>query len=79
MSAGQPDPYELRAALHRVIAAKLRAEAAQHDMAAQAVLATRSVKKFTEMMAAADATDVANHPDLAELNAQMQGWYGSPE
>ena len=78
MSTEQPDPYELRAAVHRVIAARLRAEAARHDMAAQAVLATRSMQKFAEVMAAADAADVAEHPDLAELNAQMRGWYEEP-
>lgn len=75
----QPDPYELRAAMHRVIAARLRAEAATHDMAARAVLATRSMDRFIEVMAAADAADVGAHPDLAELNAQMKGWYEEPD
>lgn len=79
MSSEQPvDPYELRASMHRVIAARLRHEAAKHDMAAQAVIATRSMKRFAEVMAAADATNVANHPDLAELNAQMKGFYDNP-
>lgn len=78
MSDEHVDPYELRAAMHRVIAGRLRLEAAKHDMAAKTVLTTRSMKRFYEVMVAADAQDVADHPDLAELNAQMRGFYEEP-
>lgn len=79
MSAEEPvDPYELRAAMHRIIAGRLRLEAAKHDLAAKAVLTTRSMDRFMELMTAADAREVAEHPDLAELNAQMKGFYNDP-
>lgn len=79
MSETPDDPYELRAAMHRLIAQRLRLEAAKHDFAANTILSTRSVTKFLEVMAAADAQEVANHPDLAELDAQMRGFYEDPE
>ncbi|MBT2508828.1 hypothetical protein J7I98_23660 [Streptomyces sp. ISL-98] len=70
------DPYELRARLHRIMAGRLRVAAAQHDMAASAVMATKSLKGFTDAWNASVAREVAEHPDLAELNVQMHGFYG---
>ncbi|WP_030344796.1 hypothetical protein [Streptomyces sp. NRRL S-1022] len=63
------DPYELRARLHRIAAGQLRAAAA--------VLATKSMRQFTDAFNAGVTRDVAQHPDLAELNAQMDGFYGA--
>lgn len=71
------DPYELRASLHRIMAGRLRLEAAKHDVAAKAALATRSMHQFVDAWNAGVARDVAEHPDLAELNVQMDGFYGT--
>lgn len=70
------DPYELRARKLRILAGLYRNKAAELDMAAEAVLASRSMRQFAEAWDAGIAQDVANHPDLAELNVQMDGFYG---
>lgn len=72
----QPDEYEIRAHRLRVLAGLYRKKAAELDMAAAAVLATRSIHKFTEAWDAGIAQDFAEHPDLAELNVQLDGFYG---
>jgi len=72
------DPYELRARLHRIAAGRLRVAAAEQDMAAAAVMATKSMKEFADTWNAGVARDVAEHPDLAELNAQLDGFYEGP-
>lgn len=71
----QPDEYEIRARMLRLLAAGHRKKAAELDMAASAVLATRSIRKFTDAWNAGIAQDIAQHPDLAELNVQLDGFY----
>lgn len=61
------DPKELHARLHRIA----------QDTAAAASMATKSLKQFTGAFNAGVARDVAEHPDLAELNVQMDGFYGT--
>lgn len=70
------DPYELEAHRLRILAGLYRKKAAELDMAAQAALATRSMRKFTEAWDAGIAQDFAQHPDLTELNVQLDGYYG---
>lgn len=70
------DPYELRAALHRIAAVRLRVAAAEHDLAAKSVMATRSMRRFAAATNQSVAQEVAHHPDLAELNVQLDGYYG---
>lgn len=72
----QPDEYELQARKLRILAGLYRKKAAELDMAAQAVLATRSIHRFTAAWDAAIAQDFAGHPDLTELNVQLDGFYG---
>jgi hypothetical protein len=72
------DPYELQARRLRLLAALYRKRAAELDMAAEAALATRSMSRFTEAWNAGIAQDIAGHPDLAELNVQLDGYYGAP-
>lgn len=69
------DPYELRARMHRIAASQLRAAAAGQDVAAAAMLAAKSMKQLTDAFNAGVARDVAEHPDLAELNVQLDGFY----
>lgn len=75
MSAS-PDPYELRAQQLRILAALHRKRAAELDMAAAATMASRTMRRLTELLTAAEIKDIAEHPDLAELNAQLEGFYG---
>lgn len=75
----RPDEYEIRARMLRLLAAGHRKKAAELEMAASAVLAGRSIRKFTEAWNAGIAQDVANHPDLAELNVQLDGFYDGPD
>lgn len=70
------DPYELKARQLRILAKLHRQRAAELEMAAEAVMAGRSVQRLTELLTEAEARDVAEHPDLAELNAQLEGFYG---
>ena len=69
------DPYELQARRLRILAALYRKRAAELDMAAEAALATRSMRQFMDAWNAGVAQDVAEHPDLAELNVQLDGFY----
>lgn len=73
----QPDEYELQARRLRILAGLYRKKAAELDMAAEAALAARSMQRFTEAWDAGIAQDVAQHPDLAELNVQLDGFYGA--
>lgn len=70
------DPYELQAQKLRILAASHRKRAAELDAAAAAVLAGRSMRKFADLLTDAEAREVAEHPDLAELNVQLDGYYG---
>jgi hypothetical protein len=70
------DPHELHARLLRLLAAAHRKRAAELDMAAQAALATRSVNAFADAYRASEAREFAEHPDIAETLAQLEGFYG---
>ncbi|MFE3762297.1 hypothetical protein ACFXPI_11090 [Streptomyces sp. NPDC059104] len=67
---------EQRAAAHRVRAAMLRSIAVQEDVAAASVAAADSVRRLMKAVTDGDAQDVASHPDLTELNVQLDGYYG---
>jgi len=72
----QPDEYEIRARLHRINAGRLRLLAAHQDVYANVAVMTGAVQRLAAAMTAGDARDVAAHPDLAELNVQMDSFYG---
>lgn len=76
MSTQPDDPYEVRARLLRILAAAHRKKAAEYDLAASAVLATRGVKAFGDAILRAEAQEFAGHPDVAEALAQLEGFYG---
>jgi hypothetical protein len=61
--------YRIRANAHRVAAAR-------DDLDAAAIEAAASMRRLGEAYAAAEAREVAEHPDLAELNVQLDGFYG---
>ena len=61
--------YRLRAAAHR-------GAAARDDLNATSLETARSMRALSTAMADGDARDVAAHPDLAELNVQLDGYYG---
>jgi hypothetical protein len=73
------DPYELQARRLRILAALHRKRAAELDTAAEAALASRSMRQFTEAWEAGVAKDIAEHPDLAELNVRLDGYYDGPD
>lgn len=75
----QPDEYELQARRLRILAGLYRKKAAELDMAAQAALAARSMRRLAEAWDAGIAQDFAAHPDLAELNVQLDGFYSPGE
>lgn len=72
----KPDRYELRARQLRILAGLHRKRAAELDMAAEAALATRSMRRFVELLTESEVRELAEHPDLAELNVQLEGFYG---
>lgn len=71
-----PDEAEIRAALLRHMAHRHRAYAAYLDTLAACVKATASAQALTEAFRRSEALEMAEHPDLAELNVQMDGYYG---
>lgn len=74
--SGSVDPYERRAQQLRILAALHRKRAGELDIAAAATLATRSIRRLAEVLTEAEFNELAEHPDLAELNAQLEGFYG---
>ncbi len=70
------DPYELRARQLRILAGLHRKRAAELDMTAEATLASRSMHRLVDLLTEAEVRDLAGHPDLAELNVQLEGFYG---
>ena len=70
------DQYELRARQLRILAGLHRKRAAELDMAAEAALATRSMRRLAELLTEAEVRQLSEHPDLAELNVQLDGFYG---
>ena len=71
------DEYEIRARMLRLLAARHRARAAELDMMAAMAKTTGSMKRLMGMLTEAEAREVAEHPDLAELNVQLDGLYGA--
>jgi hypothetical protein len=74
--SGQPDRHELRARQLRILADLHRQRAAELDMAAERVLATRSMRRLAEILTEVEVRQLSEHPDLAELNVQLDGFYG---
>lgn len=75
---GGMSPEEFRERMLQLMANRLRVAAGQLDMAAAVVKLGASVRAFNEAFAASEALEIAGHPDLAELNVQMDGYYGGP-
>jgi hypothetical protein len=66
---------EERAGLFRVMALLHRKHAAECEMTASAVMATAALRGLTESMKASERRELAEHPDLAYLDAQLNGFY----
>lgn len=60
------------AMMHQMEAAKLRLAAACAD-------AGEAMHQMADVMQQGYDTDVATHPDLAELNVQLDGFYGDTQ
>ena len=73
----QPDEHEVRARLHRIEANRLRLLAAHQDVYANVADLSGAMQRLADAMSAGDARDMAQHPDLAELNVQLDGFYGA--
>lgn len=72
------DDAEILARTAGLVASMFRAHAATYDTAAAAIRATAATERFTEAFRRSEARDIAAHPDLAELNVQMNGFYDAP-
>ncbi|KIF66213.1 hypothetical protein HY68_36470 [Streptomyces sp. AcH 505] len=58
---------------------KNRKVAAMLKVVGEAVAsASVGIRQFNEAVAASEVREVATHPDLAELNAQVDGYYDKP-
>lgn len=75
----QPDRYELRARQLRILAGLHRKRADELDRAAEAALASRSMRRLAELLTEAEVRELSEHPDLAELNVQLEGYYGEDQ
>jgi hypothetical protein len=49
------------------------------DLGSAAANAAAALNEFAETIRDSEQRDVAGHPDLAELNAQLDGYYGEDE
>ena len=66
------------ASLYRIRANAHKLAAARDELNASAIEAAAALRRFAGAFAAAEAREVAEHPDLAELNLQLDGYYGGP-
>lgn len=73
----EPVSVEVRAALLRFAASCHERAAAQLRLAASATLTAERMKALGCQMQAANDRELAEHPDLAELNVQMDGYYSA--
>lgn len=69
------DEAEIKAAFLRHMADRHRAYAAVFDVAAACAKATASAQRLVEALQRSEAREVAEHPDLAELDVQLNGFY----
>ncbi|MGW6946209.1 hypothetical protein ACWGHD_04700 [Streptomyces xanthophaeus] len=67
---------EERAAMYRARAALHRASAARDELLATMTETAAVMQKFVAMVQAGFDAETATHPDLAELNVQLDGYYG---
>lgn len=70
------DDYERRVNLHRLQAAKHRLIAGMHEAGVAMAGLAKALREADAHIRAAEAREVAEHPDLAELNVQLDGFYG---
>jgi tellurite resistance protein len=70
------EPNE-QAAARRLMAACLRHVAAEHDLAATCAVTAQAFSNLSNTWRAAEAKAVASHPDLAELDVQLDGFYSA--
>ncbi|MEU8590413.1 hypothetical protein AB0C59_25935 [Streptomyces sp. NPDC048664] len=72
----QYERYELRARQLRILAELHRKRADDLERAAEMTLATRSMRRLADLLTEAETRQLAEHPDLAELNIQLESFYG---
>jgi hypothetical protein len=80
MANGDLTPDELDqfwAALYRLRAQAYRLAASRDELNATAIEATAAMRRFIAAFTEAEASEIAEHPDLAELNVQLDGFYGT--
>lgn len=70
---------ELRARLYRLLAATHENRAAHYRFVASAIDTAAAVRRLAAAMQAVDDREVATHPDLAELNVMLDGFYAAEE
>jgi hypothetical protein len=75
----EPADHRLWARLLRLRAAMYRKKAAEDTLSAAAHNATAAMVEFGEAIRASERREVAEHPDLRELDARMDGFYGDGE
>lgn len=66
---------KITASMHRFRANRLRMMAAWEDLNATAAEAAIPLAAFVKTLKEAEAREIAEHPDLAELNVQLDGYY----
>ncbi|MFE2346470.1 hypothetical protein [Kitasatospora cineracea] len=67
---------EAAARIHRLRAKWFKFLAAREELNATAAETGEAMRKFAAALTDAEKRDVAEHPDLAELNLQLDGYYG---
>lgn len=70
---------ELQPRLLRLLAMMHEAKAKERRLKADTAEAAESIRKLADSMQEGFDRDVASHPDLAELNVQMDAFYPAEE
>ncbi|MFC9280897.1 hypothetical protein [Streptomyces collinus] len=70
------DRDKIKAQMRHTLAASHRATARAHSLTATMEEWGATFRKVYDAITAAEARELAEHPDLAEWNAQMDAFYG---
>ncbi|MET7391644.1 hypothetical protein ACFYPT_41490 [Streptomyces sp. NPDC005529] len=73
------EPDEIRARILRLLAAGHRKRAAELERAANAAMTAASSPSTTGVPTYCEAGEMTEHPDLAELNMQLDAYYDGPQ
>ena len=69
------DEFEIQAAKWRLLAAMCKYLGARSELLASMSKTTAAFRRMSEAIAASERRELASHPDIQYLDAQLDGFY----